>query len=123
MLWMIVNCLAISRGCERDKSTIKFDRPPPTPPPPPPHPLSLPSVGLIFPFLCLRLTPTSPAQFIFILPFSLLHKQQFRGGEVEISSLWLRPTVAEDFRELAPLSLCIDDSGESFSWSDFHVLT
>lgn len=118
MLWMIVNCLAISRGCERDKSTIKFDRLPPIPPPPPPPPLicdtpSLPSISLIFPFLCLRcplrLTPTSPSQFT-LSSFCWLHKQ-LRGGEGEVSSLWcplwLCPPRHEDFREIAPLSVAL----------------
>lgn len=70
MLWMIVNCLAISRGCERDKSTIKFDRLPPLPPPPlssaasPVTSLNHSNFPSSFYLCCPHfLAPSSPSQF------------------------------------------------------------
>lgn len=114
MLWMIVNCLAISRGCERDKSTIKFDRLPPSLPPPPLSSAASPVTSLNhsnFPpsfYLCCPhfLSPPSPSQFTLSSFSLLLPKHEFKGDETEISSLWrppwLCPTLGEDFREIAP---------------------
>lgn len=96
MLRMIVNCLAISRGCERDKSTIKFDRLPPLSSSSTSHlrhPLSLPSIILIFLLLSIFavlvfLPPLLHLHTSLYLHFSLLlPKHELKGGETEISSL------------------------------------
>lgn len=135
MLWMIVNCLAISRGCERDKSTIKFDRLPPSIHPTPLSPAASPVTSLDhsnFP-VSFSQCPSSFRSLRLHSPSShfplLLRKPEFKGDGTELSCPWrpprLSPTLGEDFREISPYLQPIYSMGGQYctEWNDFHVLT